>query len=108
MASTAYKCDICFEEETGQPAKECCGLKVCILCDVRTMSLCSVCEKDELNEEIQCDVCGAVGNMFTVTMCAENGRSCDLWVCGQCDKSPEDFVFKCCSVKHFHKYMRSM
>jgi hypothetical protein len=106
MASETYECDICAGIESSSPKLVCCGQKYCLGCMLRTSGLCHVCKKDELNEPLQCDICGDVGNSFTVSVCGE----CDMFVCGECDKAAPTTdgspgLLRYCSWRHFSEMM---
>ena len=108
---TVFTCDVCGENQVDQPELECCGVKYCFICIVRTLGECHVCKKDELNEQIQCDVCGSLGNAFTVQLCGS--QVCEMWVCHDCDKAGPTIdgtpgPFKYCSYKHFEEMLESV
>ena len=111
MTSETFTCNICFEEEKGKPDKTCCGLKYCFACCHQTTGLCYVCEKDEISEEMQCDVCGKVETMLTIGMCAAPEEChCDMMVCNDCNKAGPTIngtrmPFAYCSWKHFEKML---
>ena len=102
-----FTCDICGEEDTREPELDCCGVKYCFPCANKTWGLCHVCKKDELNEPLQCDMCGCVENAFTIQMCAQINGTCDMYVCNDCNRDgiAEKPVFKYCSHKHFQEML---
>ena len=113
MASETFQCDICASVETNPPELVCCGAKYCLGCMVKTCGLCHVCKKDELNEAIQCDMCGEIGNSFTIQLCGEKDGNCDMFVCGECDKAGPTTdgspgLLKYCSYKHFQEMLEDM
>ena len=114
MASEEEKqvitCDICGVtancSKDEELVLECCGVKYCFLCSSKTDGLCHVCKKDELNEPVQCDICGEVGNQFLVQMCDEVDGKCDMLVCGKCSfPHVGDHPFKYCSHRHFQEML---
>ena len=102
-----FSCDVCGEDQFVPPELECCGVKYCFPCNLRTMGECHVCKKDELNQPIQCDMCGRMGNAFTVQVCSKpTPPVCEMWVCDECNKAGPTLdglppPFKYCSHKHF-------
>ena len=109
MTSQSFVCDICGEDNAGLPSSECCGLKYCVECEMRTEGRCYVCKKDELNVALQCDMCGTVGNGFTIQMCSKPDGNCDMFVCKSCNKAgdPED-TFRYCSFRHFQDMLEDL
>ena len=96
-----FECSICCENEEDEPTLECCGMKYCLLCMHKTAHLCHVCHKDKLNEPIGCDVCGVMGNSFTIQLCQQ--IPCDNLVCGDCNKSNVEIYF--CTWRHLQEWI---
>ena len=111
---TVFTCHVCGEAKFEQPERECCGVKYCFPCIHRTSFSCHVCMKDELNEPIQCDICGTYGNAFTVQRCGSvSAEGCQMWVCHACNKAGPTLdgtasPFKYCSYKHFQEMLRDL
>ena len=106
--SKTYTCNICMEENTGEPEKVCCGIKYCFPCSHQTWGLCHVCDKDEiLANPMACDMCGAEGTPFNIsTCCAPEECKCEMWVCRECNKAGTCLdgsrpPFAYCSWLHF-------
>ena len=98
----SFVCGICAESEVGTPPLSCCGIKYCQWCCIKTYERCHVCKKDELNQPICCDICGTVGNGFTIQMCGKPDGTCDMFVCAECTKSSwANDPIRFCSVRHF-------
>ena len=100
-------CDICCEA-CEEFSLECCGLKYCFVCSHKTYSLCHVCEKDQINGQRQCDMCGNIGNGFTVQFCTK--ETCSMEVCDDCNKAGDTVdgktkPFKYCSYLHFQEML---
>ena len=100
-------CDICAKENTHQWGKCCLGLKWCFDCDLYMLGLCPICEKDELNAAVHCDICAGPGNTMTVRRCcADAATGCTMDVCQQCSRQlmPYDKSYHFCSVKHYFQF----
>ena len=102
-------CDICAKERTV-PAQSCCGVTLCLPCEVYFLSLCPVCDKDQLNEEVFCDICYQGGNIMTIRECSQgnfdDNNGCDMQVCQQCSKQDTayDRRLHFCSMRHFSSF----
>ena len=110
MSSERFTCNICSEVIEKAPHKICCGIKYCFPCSLKTWFKCHVCEKDDLNKHVQCDMCGKVGNFFTTSMCHEIHGNCEMWVCSECDKAKDDTAtaFMFCSYKHYTEMLKEV
>ena len=97
-------CDICAKENTRQYGNCCEDMKWCGECAVYMGGLCPICEKDELNTRVFCDICMFPGNMMTVRRC--RGDRCTMDVCQHCSRQaqPYDKCYHFCSVKHYFQF----
>ena len=71
-------CDVCSSKR--KIYNSCCGVSVCFPCDFRHTGLCSVCDRDELDKPVDCDVCGTVGNQLAILYCP----TCEGFFCSAC------------------------
>ena len=99
-----FCCDICCLPEKTPPELDCCGIKYCFSCVVKTCGLCHVCKKDELNDPLQCEVCGDVKSGFITSKCG--GPECETLVCITCDKNDflGDMPWRFCSENCIHEF----
>ena len=71
--SNNKKCDICYNNTNIK--KECCGIKICNLCDYKFHGLCCVCEKDTINKEFNCFTCTKNINILNSGWCIYCGKN---------------------------------
>ena len=98
--TTSFDCDICGETNKQDFfGNKCCGITSCINCSIRVGGQCYVCDKDELNSPMVCDMCGKDGTQLTLMYC--NNPTCDNFICETCNKFPDNNApFRTCSWRH--------
>ena len=60
-------CDICYNEDNSIQ-KRCC-LNICFPCYFRVSGKCYVCNRDELNEIMSCDLCDKEITLYNIYFC---------------------------------------
>ena len=100
-------CDICVGPYLrGTESNTCCeGMKWCFQCDFYMYGRCPICQKDELNAPLTCDICFEEGNMMTVRDCTK--EECDMKVCQHCSKQGQSYnkTFHFCSMLHYYDFL---
>ena len=83
-------CEICGEEN-DEMFNGHCGISWCYVCDARFLGRCPVCQRDELNMELECDCCEKVGTNITIHQC----EYCADLFCNEC-LDINDIGYKIC------------
>ena len=102
-------CDICYQQEDSIE-KKCC-LNICFPCDYRVSGRCYVCDREELNEIVFCDVCEKQLTSYNSFFCNRDmiRPHHNIMFCRECGIVDERYLISFCSDEcereDYHQYV---
>ena len=104
-------CDICYHKDESTE-KKCC-LNICFPCEFRVSGRCYICNRDELNETMLCDLCDKEITLYNTYFCNMGLKkpNHNIIFCRQCGIVEDKYLIQFCSDKcefeDYHHYLLS-